>query len=253
MTKSAFSLLELSIVLVIIGLIAGGITAGSSMIRAAGIRAMLTEFTQYQTAVHMFHEKYSELPGDMTTATTFWGEAHATPATCYTSASIGTETCNGDGSGNIDDLTHNHEKFRFWQHLANAELINGTFNGVAGGGGANNAVFGENTPESKLSGAGWGVNHTINISINPNFFSGDYNNMMRFGSAHTVDQVNDIFTAEEAWNIDKKTDDGKPGQGNLVVVNFSNCTDAADSTDITADYALSNKEDRCSLAFRNAF
>jgi len=69
MKSAGFSLLELSIVLVIIGLIAGGIVAGSSMIRAAELRAVLTELTQYQTATNTFRDKYLGLPGDLRNAT----------------------------------------------------------------------------------------------------------------------------------------------------------------------------------------
>jgi|GEM_PF-3995865 len=61
MTHSrGFSLLELSI-----GLIAGGIVAGAAMIRAAELRALITEQEQYKTAVNTFRDKYLGLPGDL--------------------------------------------------------------------------------------------------------------------------------------------------------------------------------------------
>ena len=53
MTK-AFSLVELSIVLVILGLLTGGILAGQNLIRAAELRSVITEFKTYQTAVMTF-------------------------------------------------------------------------------------------------------------------------------------------------------------------------------------------------------
>ena len=151
--NKAFSLLELSIVLVIIGLIAGGIVAGSSMIRAAELRSVITEYQQYQTAVHTFRDKYLGLPGDLKNATAFWGAAHATPATCLTTVGTGTQTCNGNGDGILDDSANASEygeRFTFWQHLANADLANGTFTGIAGPGAINNAIIDENIPSSKL-------------------------------------------------------------------------------------------------------
>ena len=72
--RAAFSLVELSIVLVILGLLTGGILTGQNLIRAAELRSVVTEFQTYQTAVMTFRDKYFALPGDMTNATDFWGE-----------------------------------------------------------------------------------------------------------------------------------------------------------------------------------
>ena len=71
--KKAFSLVELSIVLVILGLLVGGILTGQSLIRAAELRSVTTEFSQYQTAVMTFRDKYFAIPGDMKNARDFWG------------------------------------------------------------------------------------------------------------------------------------------------------------------------------------
>lgn len=56
--KRGFSLVELSIVLVILGLLTGGILAGQSLIRAAELRAVSTEYSRYATAVQSFRDKY---------------------------------------------------------------------------------------------------------------------------------------------------------------------------------------------------
>src|SRR5579863_4925333 len=64
--KSGFTLIELSIVLVIIGLIVGGILTGRDLIDAASQRAQITQIERYQTAVHAFQAKYGGyLPGDI--------------------------------------------------------------------------------------------------------------------------------------------------------------------------------------------
>ena len=88
----AFSLVELSIVLVILGLLTGGILAGQSLIRAAELRAVTTEYQRYVAAVQTFRDKYMALPGDMPNAIAFWGAAHATPATCQTTSSTTSAT-----------------------------------------------------------------------------------------------------------------------------------------------------------------
>src|ERR1035441_6872478 len=89
-----FTLIELSIVLVIIGLIVGGVLVGQDLIRAAEVRATISQIEKYNTAVNTFRGKFNALPGDMnlTTATTF-----GIPA-------VGTRggTAQGDGNGVID-------------------------------------------------------------------------------------------------------------------------------------------------------
>ena len=62
--KSAFSLIELSIVLIIIGLLIAGITGGASLIRSAELRAVIGEYRGYSTAVNGFYVQYNDLPGD---------------------------------------------------------------------------------------------------------------------------------------------------------------------------------------------
>ena len=63
--NKAFSLIELSIVLIIIGLLIAGITGGKSLIESAKIRNYLTEMRQYQVAVNAFIINKGRLPGDL--------------------------------------------------------------------------------------------------------------------------------------------------------------------------------------------
>ena len=62
--QPGFSLVELSIVLVILGLLTGGILAGQSLIRAAELRSISTDYSRYIAAVQAFRDKYFALPGD---------------------------------------------------------------------------------------------------------------------------------------------------------------------------------------------
>ncbi len=63
--ESAFTLIEMSIVLVIIGLIAGGILVGQDLISSAAIRAQISQIEKYNTAVNTFRNKYGYIPGDI--------------------------------------------------------------------------------------------------------------------------------------------------------------------------------------------
>jgi prepilin-type N-terminal cleavage/methylation domain-containing protein len=167
-----FTLVELAIVLVILGLLVGGVITGQSLIRAAALRAVTVEFAQYQSAVLQFRDRYRALPGDMPNATLFWGAAHSNPTTCKTTIGTGTQTCNGDGDGTVGG---NDERWRFWQHLANSGLISGEYTGV--GHGANEiSVLDLNIPRSRLNNAGWGLNRfsepysgsTLTLGLTPN-------------------------------------------------------------------------------------
>ena len=133
MTKeiNAFSLVELSIVLVILGLLTGGILAGQNLIRASELRAVITEFQNYNTAVNTFRDKYFALPGDMRNATAFWGDQATGTESCSDgSVPDGTPgTCNGDGNGNITSAAGVIEYLRFWQHLSLSGLIEGSYTG----------------------------------------------------------------------------------------------------------------------------
>ncbi len=258
-TRSGFSLVELSIVLVILGLLTGGILSGQSLIRAAELRSVGNDLTRYTTAVHTFRDKYMALPGDMKNATDFWGEAHATPATCQTTASVGTETCNGNGDGYIT-LTSpawTYEKFRAWQHLANAGLMEGNYNGI---------VFtvapavraGVNVPTSKIDQASssfryMGYQPLVNSY---DMYEGNYGHVLEYGrppSTLTESTVYPFLTPEEAWNIDMKLDDGRPGYGNMAVRKPASTYSPGCSTDAdpaVAEYSVQNTAKICSIIFK---
>jgi hypothetical protein len=159
--------------MVIVGLLTGGVLAGRSLIKAAELRSVSTEFMQYQTAVNVFQEKYNDLPGDMTNATEFWGRADtgAFSGQCadpVNNAGSGTQTCNGNGNGKVGEwgtLVHPnnaiyYESYRFWQHLANAGLISGTFTGIHSTTQHAHAIIGENVPASSFPNGGWTIEST---------------------------------------------------------------------------------------------
>ena len=153
--QGGFTLIELSIVLVIIGLIVGGVLVGRDMIRAAELRSIVTDVERYKTAVFTFQEKYNALPGDMADATSIWGVASGG---CPNGARSGTQTCDGDGNGQV--MPWVPEVFLFWQHLSNAGLIAGQFSGVDGP--ANDgyhSVIGFNSPAARYPTGGYTVGY----------------------------------------------------------------------------------------------
>lgn len=91
--KSGFTLIELSVVLVVIGLIIGGILVGKNLIETANIRAQTSQIHNIEAQTTTFQLKYNCLPGDCPNATSLFG------------TSFGTSTINnGDGDGNIRSI-----------------------------------------------------------------------------------------------------------------------------------------------------
>ena len=250
--KNGFSLVELSIVLVILGLLIGGVLTGQNLIKAAELRSVTEEYKNYQTAVNIFRDKYLAMPGDMINAGKFWGYANtggaggicAAPATNTGTSPL---TCDGNGSGSLDQQ---YEMFRFWQHLANAGLIEGQYTGVTGGGGAAHHVPGTNSPRSKLSPGSWAIGYIGVHAGNATTFAHNYGHMGYYGAPTTTSAPTTALLApEDVWNIDMKMDDGMPGAGNLIVYPWTTCSLAASQTDYAAAYKLTSTTKDCILYF----
>ncbi|PZP83521.1 MAG: hypothetical protein DI582_10865 [Azospirillum brasilense] len=260
--KSAFSLVELSIVLVILGLLTGGILGGQSLIRAAELRAVSTEATRYVTAAQTFRDKYFALPGDFRDATRFWGRMNGN-ADCVTNSSAAVNSagaCDGNGDGILDQgtaATTSGEFVQIWRQLQLAGLIEGTYTGLTGSGGFGHCVIGTDCPRSKLNNAGWGAGYRI--SGDSNSYALDYNNYIRIGASNTTSIPGaPILRPEEAWNIDTKIDDEKPAQGKVIATFWNNLCAAADdgshaNNDLVASYRLSDTTNQCSLYYRQIF
>ena len=252
--QSAFTVVELSIVLVILGLLVGGVLTGQSLIHAAELRAVTTERDKYTVAFGAFRDKYLALPRDMANATAYWGALDADPSACSGIAATGLPTCNGNGDGIMGNDSYSFESFRAWQHLANAGLVEGNYSGTLAISGNNLLQFGTNAPRSKMANAGWSVNSVAGASLAGahDFYFYTSETILFFGKPYYDysdtfrDAVGETIKAEDAYNIDSKVDDGKPDTGRAFV-NTKN-TDCVDGS--PAAYVLTSPVKACNLAFR---
>jgi hypothetical protein len=247
---------ELSIVLVILGLLTGGILTGQNLIRAAELRSVATQFSSYQTAVFTFRDKYMGLPGDMTNATGFWGNADTggTGGECAapdTDTGTGTQTCNGNGDGRLStSIYQNWEMFRAWQHLANAGMIEGSYTGISGSGGTRDAIIGVNVPAGKVPSSGFSFRHHSETGSHASFWPYQ-GNALYFGAKEGSNEtLSPVIKPEEAWGIDKKLDDGRPAYGKIRSYKTGGtiapgCT-TSDLADV-AEYSLDDSGTICSL------
>lgn len=264
--KHAFTILELSIVLIVIALIIGSIMVGQSLIRSSELQAVTTELGKYSQAVSNFTDKYQALPGDFSGATAIWGAAHATHATCITTTTGKLTTCDGDGDGRIVDHTTDaapnitstyYEQFRAWQHLANAQMIDGNYSGIATSANFTYTIS-TDIPTSKLTAAGWKIMtvSTRDLTI-PNiseivFDTGTYSGgeVLWFGGAYFEDtqRMTPVLSSREAYDIDIKLDDGLGGTGKVLAQ-----TNSAAGTCTTASAYQADDQDVaavCSLIFK---
>ena len=88
--KSGFSLVELSIVIIIIGLLFVGVSGGSKLIKSAKLNKIMRDISAVDTSFLAFLQAYDAYPGDFKDATTFWGDT-------------GVADGNGDGKIEIND------------------------------------------------------------------------------------------------------------------------------------------------------
>ncbi len=239
--KHGFSLIELSIVLVILGLLTGGVLTGQNLIRAAELRSVSTQHQGYQTAAYSFRDRYFSLPGDLSNATDFWGAS---------------TVANGDADGQLEAATTDGgagEMYGFWEQLALAGMIEGTYSGASGDGGAGlqDSVVGVNVPAGKIGTSGWSVMYLGTISSSSSFFDGSYANAFIFGTKVTASVTSAAaIRPEEAWNLDIKVDDGSPELGKVRAVKTLSAADAtACSNTATSQYSLTNEDIECALVF----
>lgn len=218
--ESAFTLVEISIVIVIIALIVSAVTAGASLVRQSHLKKVITDLHNFEVAYNSFKLQYSGIAGDLINADSFW------PG-CGTGAT--SAQCNGDGNKHIDNSTtaNDNETLRFWQHLGLSKLIPGTYTGIGAGTNGNACTPGVNVPSMSLASDGcyfmeWKTNWTGPISSMPGVnlirVAGDVPNATPFGT---------LFYVSEIYGIDSKFDDGNPYKGQILGAHDSSCTTGA--------------------------
>lgn len=266
--QKGFTLVEVSIVLTIIGLLVGGVLAAQNLIRAGEIRSTISELQTYQVAVNTFTEKYLAVPGDMVKATEYWGVAGGTGTgqACFdvdsSTLSDTRRTCNGNGDRQVmlvkdaagASIWRFGERFRFWQHLVNAGLVTGTYTGKTDSTtDALKTAGGVNAPINKIEGGAF-----MPMSIATEVGAGDVTHFEGTAKGVYLELRSSDATAApplfaaEAFQIDTKLDDGLPARGKIIGrkrtdMEYPNCTTG---TTITATYDVANEEEKaCTISF----
>jgi len=215
-----FTLIELSIVMVIIGLIVGGVLVGQDLIVAARIRAQIAQIEEYNAAVNAFNVKYNAIPGDIPS---------------LQASQIGLfARSNSPGDGDGDGYVASHfnygtqanawsfggEDILFWADLAATGLIKGGFTVPCGSSQCNPAATTYPAIAGYIPPAKIGRNTFIVVysQFGPNNFNLKNQNTYQIVSVNIL--ANAVFTAPaltpiESHAIDVKIDDGSPLTGRV--------------------------------------
>lgn len=126
--QTGFTLVEIAIVLVVIGLMLGGVLKGQELINSAKAKNLANDFRSTSTLVYAYQDKYRNFPGDQTQAQLDAAFGTGAAAQCTPEAAGLCARNNGrlDGDWNATDIKS--ETFAFWQHVRLANLASGTTN-----------------------------------------------------------------------------------------------------------------------------
>lgn len=261
-----FTIIELSIVLVVIGLVTGGVLIGRDVIRASQVQSVVGDATTYAHAVQQFQEKYGELPGDFSRATAIWGSRLPLYLNGNTDA-----TMNGDGGGAIcssnmgtmwyvivsgnPTAIFGFEDVAAWQHLRLGGFLDGRYTGLPG-----NVTPTFTIPDDKYRVPSVSVPGSSVPGGHFYFYSPTHDETFKNppGADIVVTCGNDTYNlgtrvsanyniafsafngngleAAEAQNIDTKADDGKPDLGSILSANegyIGGCVDDDGVYDMT--------------------
>ncbi len=115
--QTGFTLVEIAIVLVIIGLLLGGVLKGQEIFKNAKIKNIENAANGVATALYTYQDRYRALPGDDVNSATRLGATATAPA--------GAGKGNGKIEGQFNSTTATDESVLFWLHLRNAGLVAG--------------------------------------------------------------------------------------------------------------------------------
>jgi prepilin-type N-terminal cleavage/methylation domain-containing protein len=182
--QSGFTLVEIAIVLVIIGLLLGGVLKGQELINSAKAKSYAQDFRTIQSALYGFQDRYKGIPGDLAGANTK-----------INGADLATGTL-GDGKidGVWDTVTATNESCLAWQHLRLAGFLAGNT--------INNCATGSAYLQTNADGGRIGISSTMHITG----MTGSYN------------ICSDGVLGRIAKQLDIQLDDGVSNTGSFRII-----------------------------------
>lgn len=261
--SKGFTLVEIAVVLIVIGLLIGGVLKGAEMISNAQVNGAITQADKIRKAFRTFHDAYYTFPGDLQNAPTvlqncvagtFCGNSGNGDQIVGDEFMLGT---NANGTVLSFNLAAPTENLVAWAHLGASGIYNETAMVPAQPG------FGESLPVAS-GGGGWTVLYN----------GGNLRPLLRIGafgaitlrSGHWLLQVPNArtnsgnileggaFLPEQIGRFDRKIDDGRPNTGSILAFPAtdpagSGAAQCATAQGTGGDYAVSPTMGKCNIAF----
>ena len=121
--QAGFTLVEIAVVLVIIGLLLGGVLKGQELINSAKVKSLINDFRSVSTMIYAYQDRFRFFPGDDPRA-----DDHVGPGAAATTPSTPTGEVRGNGriGGTWDSTTQTDESYVLWLQLRRANLTTGS-------------------------------------------------------------------------------------------------------------------------------
>lgn len=178
-----FTLIELAIVLVVIGLLLGGVLKGQELIESARARNIISQLDSIKAAYYAFQDRYRAAPGDYPGSL-----AHANLS------GIESPQVGGNGDGVVRDTPEARESLLVWVHLAHANLIAGNYRASG------------SRPERSSEWPRNPYNAFLQLQYDGNFANSG-------GGARLNLKTGNQIPAKVLADIDRKIDDGRADSG----------------------------------------
>jgi prepilin-type N-terminal cleavage/methylation domain-containing protein len=192
--QSGFTLIEIAIVLVIIGLLLGGILKGQELINSARVKNLGTDFRNIPLFVYGYQDKFKALPGDDSAAVAHVGTPAITP---------GAGNGNGVIGGNWNSTAAADESVLFWQHVRLAGLAPGVTTIPA-------ALPGDYNPKN-ASGGIIGIQSGTTVAASAPIVGADGN---AIGGAYVICSTG--ILGKFVKQLDSQMDDGNTAAGSMM-------------------------------------
>lgn len=222
--QTGFTLIEIAIVLVIIGLLLGGVLKGQELIQSARVRNLISQQDGIKAAFFGFQDRYRAYPGDYSAATT----------------NINGATVNGDGNGRIEIAgagTAVREDIAVWEHLSRAGFINGTYTYAA------NTT--DNPPSNPKNPYGIYLQLVYDHTYGPSGGTPADKHNLKTGGQIPVEIITEV---------DRKVDDGLPNsggfqfstyQGNAAAAPLDGANNCTSGNTVNATWNTTNGNTNC--------
>lgn len=192
--QPGFTLVEIAVVLVLVGLLLGGVLKGQQLVNGARVRNMAEQSSGVQAAYYSFIDRFRQAPGDMPAALACRAIGSEVDPDCGGAPATG-----GNQNGRIDRW---EEAGAVWAHLSQARLLNGAYAGATAGA----AQYAAGVLTGQVPGNAF--QQPVLLGLTDDYDGGGAGSVVRLAYAFGAGATPALLR-----ELDVKLDDGDPGRG----------------------------------------